>query len=290
MDGVKEATTGMGGWMNKEVGTQERVRVDLHLHSRASGTASNWWVRGLGAGAEARESYTPPEEAYRMAKRAGMDFVTLTDHETIDGALTLTHHPDFFVGEEVSAYFPEEGDYVDVLVYGLDRLAAGYLSLRSRRQDDVHLVVAGDGPYRGELEALLGERATSTGFMRGEELARLYASCDVFVFPSTTDTLGRAVAEAQASGLPAVVCGIGGPRECIQPGVSGFVVGPGNDEEFFSRVELLLDDAVARQNMGRAVREFAEGMSWEAVLEGLIELHSRLAGIRPDYSEVYARS
>jgi hypothetical protein len=53
MDGVKETTTGMGGWMNKEVGTQERVLVDLHLHSRASGTASNWWVRGLGAGAEA---------------------------------------------------------------------------------------------------------------------------------------------------------------------------------------------------------------------------------------------
>jgi predicted metal-dependent phosphoesterase TrpH len=110
----------MGGWMNKEFGTEERMLVDLHLHSWASGTASNWWVRGLGAGAEARESYTPPEEAYRMAKRAGMDFVTLTDHETIEGALTLNRHPDFFVGEEVSTYFPEEGDYVDVLIYGLD--------------------------------------------------------------------------------------------------------------------------------------------------------------------------
>jgi hypothetical protein len=56
---------------------------------------------------EARESYTPPEESYRMAKRAGMDFVTLTDHETIEGAVTLEEHPDFFVGEEVSARFPE---------------------------------------------------------------------------------------------------------------------------------------------------------------------------------------
>lgn len=42
-----------------------------------------------------------------MAKKAGMDFVTLTDHETMDGALTLLHHPDFFIGEEVSALFPE---------------------------------------------------------------------------------------------------------------------------------------------------------------------------------------
>jgi glycosyltransferase involved in cell wall biosynthesis len=162
---------------------------------------------------------------------------------------------------------------------GLDRLAAGYLSLR-RRRDDVHLVIAGDGPYRAELEALLGETATFTGFLRGEELARVYASCDVFVFPSTTDTLGRAVAEAQASGLPAVVCGIGGPRECIRPGVSGFVVDSGDEEEFLSRIELLLDDAEVRETMALAAREFAAGMSWQAVLDGLIELHSRLAGVR----------
>ncbi len=96
-------------------------RVDLHLHSRASGMATNWWVKGLGAEVEARESYTPPEDAYRMAKRAGMSFVTLTDHETLEGALTLTHHTDFFVGEEVSAAFPEDGSHVDVLVYGIGR-------------------------------------------------------------------------------------------------------------------------------------------------------------------------
>jgi len=171
---------------------------------------------------------------------------------------------------------------------GLDRLATGYLSLR-RRRDDVHLVIAGDGPYRGELEALLQESASFTGFLRGEELARVYASCDVFAFPSTTDTLGRAVAESQASGLPAVVCGIGGPRECIRPGVSGFVADFADEEEFFSRIEVLLDDAVAREKMGQAAREFAEGMSWEAVMDGLVELHSRLAGIRPE-TDVYARS
>ncbi|MDQ3636970.1 MAG: glycosyltransferase, partial [Actinomycetota bacterium] len=128
---------------------------------------------------------------------------------------------------------------------GLERLAAGYLDLR-RRRDDVHLVVAGDGPYRAELEVLLGEAATFTGFLRGEELARTFASCDVFVFPSTTDTLGRAVAEAQASGLPAVVSGIGGPRECIRPGVSGFVIDHGEDERFFARVEELVEDRAKR--------------------------------------------
>ena len=117
--------------MQRSAGAETGVRVDLHLHSYASGTAGNWWVRGLGVGTEARESYTPPEEAYRMAKRAGMNFVTLTDHETIDGALALTHHPDFFVGEEVSALFPEDGAHADVLVYGLD--ADDHRELQARR-------------------------------------------------------------------------------------------------------------------------------------------------------------
>lgn len=169
---------------------------------------------------------------------------------------------------------------------GLEGLANGYLDLL-RRRDDLRLVIAGDGPYREELEGLLGGSATFTGFLRGEELARVFASCDVFVFPSTTDTLGRAVAEAQASGLPAVVCGTGGPRECIRPGLSGFVVDPGDEGAFFSKIEHLLDDEAARERMGMAAREFAGNLSWEAVLDGMLELHSRLAA--PDLAGEPAR-
>lgn len=158
---------------------------------------------------------------------------------------------------------------------GLERLLYGYLDLR-RRREDVHLVVVGDGPYREEMESALGREATFTGFLRGEALARLFAYCDIFVFPSATDTLGRAVAEAQASGLPAVVYDIGGPRECIRPGETGFAVPFGDESEFFEKVELLLDDAALRQQMGRAAREFATTLSWRAVLDDIFDIHSRL--------------
>jgi predicted metal-dependent phosphoesterase TrpH len=117
---------------------RDGVWVDLHLHSQASGSATNVWVRGLGDEVGVRESYTPLAEAYRLAKRAGMDFVTLTDHETIDGAITLAHHPDFLVGEEVSACFPEDGSCVDVLIYGLD---AGIHSEAQARRGDVYELV-----------------------------------------------------------------------------------------------------------------------------------------------------
>jgi glycosyltransferase involved in cell wall biosynthesis len=158
---------------------------------------------------------------------------------------------------------------------GLERLAHGYLAIRERR-DDVQLVIAGDGPYREDLQLLLGDKATFTGFLKGEELADTYAACDVFVFPSTTDTLGRAVAEAQASGLPAVVFGTGGPQECIRPNISGFVADEGDEASFWSRVEDLLDDPIKRVTMGEEARRFALTLSWDSVLDGLIDLYQEI--------------
>lgn len=109
------------------------MRIDMHLHSVASGSATNWWVRSLGFGLETRESYTQPEEAIRLAKAAGMDFVALTDHETIDGALTLTSHNNFLIGEEVGTQFPEDGSKADILVYGLN--AEDHKELQARRSN-----------------------------------------------------------------------------------------------------------------------------------------------------------
>ena len=80
------------------------VRVDLHVHSCHSRHASEWILQRLGA----QESYTSIETVYRDAKVRGADFVTITDHNSIDGALELAalHPKDCFVSTEVTAYFP----------------------------------------------------------------------------------------------------------------------------------------------------------------------------------------
>jgi len=140
----------------------------------------------------------------------------------------------------------------------LELLARSFASLV---KDGVraHLVVVGDGPFRAEMERLLkGYPAYFTGFKTGEELCALYASADVFVFPSATDTFGNVVLEAQASGLPAIVSDTGGPRELIVHGTTGFAVQNDNSESFMKAMRLFIDDPALRAEMGVRARLFTE--------------------------------
>jgi glycosyltransferase involved in cell wall biosynthesis/predicted metal-dependent phosphoesterase TrpH len=90
-------------------------RVDMHCHSTASQLSKLGVQRSLGL----PECATPPEEIYDLAKRRGMDFVTITDHDTIDGCLELADRDDCFVSEELTARFAGEPQAVHVLCYGI---------------------------------------------------------------------------------------------------------------------------------------------------------------------------
>ena len=90
-------------------------RVDMHCHSSASEAARLGIQRSLGL----PECATPPEEVYELAQRRGMDFVTITDHDTIDGCLEIADRPDVFISEELTARFRGEPQAVHVLCYGI---------------------------------------------------------------------------------------------------------------------------------------------------------------------------
>jgi glycosyltransferase involved in cell wall biosynthesis len=123
----------------------------------------------------------------------------------------------------------------------------------------VQLAIIGDGPYRKDLEKKLdGYPATFTGFLEGEELAKGYASADVFVFPSTTDTFGNVVLEAQASGLPVIVSDEGGPKELIKEGNTGFIVKAGDKDDLFNAMLFFLQDEKLMHAMGQNARIFTE--------------------------------
>ncbi len=134
-----------------------------------------------------------------------------------------------------------------------------------RTTPKVMLTVVGDGPY---LDEMMGEIADLpcifSGRLEGEDLDAAYASSDIFVFPSTTDTFGNVVLEAQASGIPVIVTDRGGPAENIVPEKTGLVVKANCVQSIFSAMASLVADPRRRLEMGKAARHYMENRSFEA--------------------------
>jgi phosphatidylinositol alpha 1,6-mannosyltransferase len=148
---------------------------------------------------------------------------------------------------------------------------------RILRQREVRhrLVLVGDGPMRDELERALPD-AHFAGHQSGEALARWYASADVFVFPSTTETLGNVVLEALASGLPAVVVDRGGPRDLVVGGETGWVARANDPVDIADRLQPLLQSPELRERMAAAGLASAAARDWEAINGGLLESYRRV--------------
>jgi glycosyltransferase involved in cell wall biosynthesis len=142
------------------------------------------------------------------------------------------------------------------------------------------LVLVGDGPMREQLQADLPD-ALFPGHQSGEALARWYASGDVFVFPSTTETFGNVVLEAQASGLPTVVVDRGGPPDQVEPGQNGFIARANDPADLADQVERLLNDPAERRRMGAAARVAASERDWSAINGRLIDSYARVIARGP---------
>jgi glycosyltransferase involved in cell wall biosynthesis len=131
-------------------------------------------------------------------------------------------------------------------------LADAFKRLCAHR-NDVALVIAGDGPYAAAMQqSLQGLPAYFLGYQNDTTLPGLYASSDLFVFPSKTDTLGQVVLEAQASGTPVLVSNIGGPREVTDDGITGLVLPAEDPTVWVAAIERLLNDSAERMRMGRS--------------------------------------
>jgi glycosyltransferase involved in cell wall biosynthesis/predicted metal-dependent phosphoesterase TrpH len=161
---------------------------------------------------------------------------------------------------------------------GVDLLAEAFL--RAHASDRrLHLLLAGGGPEEGELRARLGERATFLGWLEGEELARAYASADVFLFCSRTDTYGQVILEAAASGLPVVAVAEGGPATLIENRHTGLLCRPDPDH-LGGAVLQLAASPLLRRRLGAAAARAARARTWERSMEQLAAgyrqvLHSR---------------
>src|SRR6266496_667566 len=142
----------------------------------------------------------------------------------------------------------------------LDLLADAYRRLRKEGLP-VQLFVVGHGPYSETLAKSLPE-AFFTGYLRGTELAAAYASADIFVFPSTTDTFGNVILEAQACGVPVIVSDSGGPKELVEDGMNGLITRSRDVEDFARAIRALVTDPALRERMANSARDSVTDRNW----------------------------
>lgn len=136
--------------------------------------------------------------------------------------------------------------------------------------DGVRVVVVGDGPSTGALRTAL-PGATLLGRRTGDELARIFASLDVFVHTGPLETFCQTVQEAMASGVPVIAPAVGGPLDLVVPWRTGILVPPGDAAAVRDAVWVMAADPGLRAAYGAAGRAAVQGRTWDAIGDQLIE-------------------
>jgi len=165
----------------------------------------------------------------------------------------------------------------------------GRLAVEKRLEDLVpvlkahptaRLALVGGGPAEKQLKkAFAGTNTVFTGQLRGDDLSAAFASADVFVMPSDSETLGFVVLEAMASGVPVVGANAGGIPSIITPGTNGLLARPADTEDLSAKVGLMLTNPVKRQEMGMAARAEAERWDWKTATAHLRNVQYRQAAV-----------
>jgi phosphatidylinositol alpha 1,6-mannosyltransferase len=141
----------------------------------------------------------------------------------------------------------------------------------------VKLAITGGGPMEDELRAAL-PTAAFLGTRSGTDLARIYASLDVFVHTGPFETFGQTIQEASASGLPVVAPASGGPLDLVDDGRTGYLVPPGDPDALIEAVRKLTEDPARRAELGAAARRRVLGRTWSALTDELLGHYAAVIG------------
>jgi len=147
-------------------------------------------------------------------------------------------------------------------------------NLIKEKQYNYNLIVAGEGNAREALQNQIPE-AFFVGNVEHDVLAQLYASSQVFFFPSVTETFGNVVVEAMASGIPCVIANEGGSADFILQGENGFICDPTDIQDFLSRITQIIEHPELALQLSKRGLEASKKFSWETLaLEYFADLKS----------------
>lgn len=158
----------------------------------------------------------------------------------------------------------------------LDILLESYRTLPPDVAEQVHLIMVGDGPLMAKLAKEEYSNITWTGFLKGDTLSEIYASSDVFVFPSGTETFGNVALEAMASGLPVIGVEAGGVTDLITHFKDGLLCRPRSVESFREGINLLVRNPHLRLQMAYFARLSAGKRDWHSEFSRLMDSYSHV--------------
>jgi glycosyltransferase involved in cell wall biosynthesis len=260
-------------------GKKHRIPVVATYHTHFASYARYYKIKML-----EQVSWSYFKHLYNNCERIFVPSMPILDELREHGLRTLAFLPH---GVDTNVFSPRFGDenwkatigiegkkallFAGRLVWEKDlkTLAETYSIINAKRNDAV-FVLAGDGPVRKELEELMPE-AVFLGHLSSEELSRAYASSDMFVFPSTTETFGNVTLEAMAAGLPPVCANKGGASGIIKEGVTGLLAEPRNAHDLAEKIGMLLDSSEQRENMARTAYTYAQNQTWEKIFSREME-------------------
>jgi glycosyltransferase involved in cell wall biosynthesis len=239
--------------------------------------ATRWHTRRLHN--QAALNLCTSEATLRYLSQEGIERL----HLWPQGVDARRFHPDKF-SKELRVRLTK-GHPADRLLLYVGRLGheknIGKLRVILREVPGVRLAIVGDGPARRDLEQEYANTSTVfTGALQGEELAAAFASADAFVFPSTTETLGMAMIEGLASGLPVLAARAGATGEVVNEGETGLLYDPHSDESLVAGVRKLVSDDDLRVQMGRRARAAAERRDWGSSTRTLRGYYEQAMGER----------
>jgi glycosyltransferase involved in cell wall biosynthesis len=238
---------------------------DLQFLSKFIWKYMNWFHRSF------QKTFVPSMETKNEVESKGFSNV----HIWSRGVDCNTFHPYFSsdrLREQYQIKEPIILSYVGRLApeKDLDILMEVSHGLPMEIKEKVHWLIAGDGPLVEELQKQKPNNMTFTGYLKGEALAELYASSDLFVFPSTTETFGNVVLEANACGAAVIGSRAGGVQEIIKHNQTGILCEPKNIESFVKGISHLIRQPILLEDMGRKARKFALSQSWDSIFSNLL--------------------